>query len=374
MPDSLAKILVWYWGRRGGGAEYALEMARALQARGAFELHLSLSRQNELFDDFASLGLPGCHVDTIKGRFGPALALARVPRMRRRLAGYLAAQRIDAVYGTMSTIWSGLAVGAVRAARYLHTVHDATPHLGERVPLPGFLVGREIAASDALVVLSEHVKGQVVRDYGYDEKRIWTVPHGPFATADGPGTPRQAPEGRPWRLMFFGRILAYKGLGLLLDAYADLVREQNVRLEIVGGGDLSPYESQLAELPGVAVQNRWVPNAEIGKVIAGADLVVLPYVEASQSGVAPLAYGAGVPVIATPVGGLVEQVRDGETGLVAEQLSAEALARSIAAMMADRALYRRCSAGALAAASGELSWPTAASKVAQAIGGMLLRA
>ena len=84
MSDKLAKLLVWYWGRRGGGAAYTLEMVRALMARESFDLHLSLSRQNELFEAFAALGLPGCHVDTVKAPLGAAGALIRVPNMRRR--------------------------------------------------------------------------------------------------------------------------------------------------------------------------------------------------------------------------------------------------------------------------------------------------
>ncbi len=371
MPDRMKKVLIWYWGRRGGGAKYTLEMARALQARNEFSLHLSLSRQNELFDAFAALGLPGCHVDTVQGPLGPAVAVLRMPLLRRRLARYIRAQGINAVYGTMSTIWSGLAIGAVGSARYLHTVHDAVPHPGERLPLPGRLVGREIAASDGLIVLSEHVRRQVIEAYGYPSNRIWTIPLGQLSFGALPDAPKKEPEGRPWRLMFLGRILAYKGLGLLLEAYEELSKGHKVCLEIVGGGDLSPYRDRLSALPDIVVDNRWIPESEMGRVIARADLVVLPYLEASQSGIAPLAYATATPVVATPVGGLAEQVRHGETGWVADAVSASALSRGIAAMISQRGLYERCSRGALRAAKGELSWPLLAGQAAHAIGEIL---
>lgn len=369
-PLPLARVLIWYWGRRGGGAAYTLEMARALKARESFELHLSLSRQNELFEDFAALDLPGFHVDTVSGRLGPVTALLRVPQMRRRLSEYLLAQRIDGVYGTMSTIWSGLAAGVLRGLPYLHTVHDASPHPGERIPLPDRLVNRELAASSGLIVLSEHVRRQLQEARSYPDDLIWTVP---LAGAPGMGGPRQAPRDRPWRLMFFGRILDYKGLGLLLDAYAALKTRYEVDLEIVGGGDLTPYRRQLEALPEVRVDNRWIPEGEIGAVISRADLIVLPYIEASQSAVVPLAYGAAIPVVATPVGGLAEQVGHEQTGALAENVSAEAVAAAIARLLADPDLYQGCSAGALALAKDELSWAKAAGKVAGAMGDVLNR-
>jgi glycosyltransferase involved in cell wall biosynthesis len=73
----------------------------------------------------------------------------------------------------------------------------------------------------------------------------------------------------------------------------------------------------------------------MAQLVAGADAVVLPYREASQSGVAPMAHGLGVPVVATPVGGLAEQLRDGVDGVLARDMTAQALAEAMDAA-ADR--------------------------------------
>src|SRR5208282_4726743 len=70
----------------------------------------------------------------------------------------------------------------------------------------------------------------------------------------------------------------------------------------------SPVLATLRELPGVAVENRWIPEEELGPLLAWADAIVLPYREASQSGVAAAAITAGRLVVATEVGGLVEQL------------------------------------------------------------------
>jgi glycosyltransferase involved in cell wall biosynthesis len=66
------------------------------------------------------------------------------------------------------------------------------------------------------------------------------------------------------------------------------------------------------------VENRWVPEGEIGALIAWADILVLPYKEASQSGVAPAAMAAGRYVVSTRVGGLVEQLGDNELATLCE--------------------------------------------------------
>jgi len=93
----------------------------------------------------------------------------------------------------------------------------------------------------------------------------------------------------------------------------------------------------------------------------------LPYGEASQSGVAASAYAAGRPVVATPVGGLVEQVVHGTTGLLAQDLSAEALADEVAALVDSPVLFDLCSAGALNHANSMLTWEKSAQKIAEVV-------
>ena len=74
--------------------------------------------------------------------------------------------------------------------------------------------------------------------------------------------------------------------------------------------------------------NRWLGADEIAAALQRYDAVVLSYIEASQSGVAAAAYGSGMPVIATPVGGLSEQVQEGVTGVMAARVDARALAEA----------------------------------------------
>ncbi len=114
--------------------------------------------------------------------------------------------------------------------------------------------------------------------------------------------------------------------------------------------------AELAALPGVELDLGWKSDREILAHLDWCDACVLPYVEASQSGVAPLSFKRGRPVIATGVGGLPEQIHHGETGLIAEAGSAESLAAAIRRFAEDRPLLRRCAANALFQTENELSW------------------
>ena len=271
----------------------------------------------------------------------------------------------------MQAIWDAATLPSLSRGptRSVMVLHDAFFHPGDEYPLRYAVLRRQIQAADALIVLSGHVRRQAIEAYGYPAERIWEMPHGAFGFGSGEVRPAVHPRGaRPLRLLFFGRIVAYKGLDHLLRAQR-LLRERGVEAEIVvaGSGSLEPHADLLAGLPGVEVHNRWLGDEEIAGFMAGADVAVLPYVEASQSGVAASAYAAGRPVVATPIGGLAEQVVDGETGLLARDMSVEALADAIRRFASDPELLDRCGAGALAHARHELSWRRSAEVVADVV-------
>lgn len=95
---------------------------------------------------------------------------------------------------------------------------------------------------------------------------------------------------------------------------------------------------------------------ELGVVVPpSSDAVVLPYNVSSQSGVAAASFGSGRPVVATPVGGLMEQVIPG-TGVIAKDMSAEAFADALTVLIGDPMLFDRCGAGALHHGQMDLDW------------------
>jgi glycosyltransferase involved in cell wall biosynthesis len=79
----------------------------------------------------------------------------------------------------------------------------------------------------------------------------------------------------------------------------------------------------------VTFYNSYVPNEELGVYFSAADVVVLPYLEATQSGVVQVALGFEKPIIATSVGGMPEAVHEGETGLIVPPADSDALYKAI---------------------------------------------
>lgn len=135
-------------------------------------------------------------------------------------------------------------------------------------------------------------------------------------------------------MLFFGYVRAYKGLNVLLEAQARIVKELNVRLLVVGEfyDDKEKYLKQIASLGianSVTVNSDYVANEKVGLYFSAADVVVLPYSSATQSGIAQIAYNFNKPVIATNVGGLAEVVRHGVTGLVVPPNDPDALKHAV---------------------------------------------
>ena len=361
-----ARLLIWHWGRRGGGPRFTYELVRELCEREDIELHLSVSRQSEIFETFRALNVREFFVDTYSGIPSAVMQSLYLPRLRRTFRAYLVNNDIDIVICTMTHVWNSLVVDVIEKAGAIFVlfVHDANLHPGEYHRLRDWLRLRELRAADHLITFTKSVRDTLARQLGYPKERVSVVPLGVFSSGSHDRLPRDLPTDRPVRLLFFGRILPYKGLDLLLEALP-LIRRQlpNVELYIVGSGDLKPYRHLMRGLEGLHVDNRWVPETEISEVLASHDLVVLPYREASQSGVVAVAFGEGIPVVATPAGGLPEQVADLNTGLVSAETSARALGAAIVMLLTDPVLYRRCSESALRHSRDTLGWPRIADLV-----------
>lgn len=347
-------ILLWYWGRKGGGARYTLEVARALKGEGV-DLHLSISNRNELFDDFVELGLPLFPVDTYDNVWQFVIKSAALPVYARRLRDYIERENISVVYSTMHHLWSAYVSRQVKdlGVNYVLTVHDAQPHPGDGGSLRQWLLDRDIANSDRIIVLTETVKNQLVRRKDWSNKSIEVIPHGSFVYCEG--SPRTLHPNESFIVVFYGRILPYKGIKLLVEAWGKIrALVRNVQLEIWGQGDVSDYRPWIESDPSIRLENRWIDESEIADIFKRAHLCVLPYLEASQSGVIPIALAAGVPVVITPQPGLLEQIQHGG-GVACREVSADAIADAVIAIYTNPQKYERLSRAALSA-SEHFGW------------------
>jgi len=148
----------------------------------------------------------------------------------------------------------------------------------------------------------------------YNLKKVSIVPHGSYNELKKNIRIKKDPN--VCNLLFFGLIRQYKGLNYLIDAFDKIPKEKikNYRLYIVGEAweDTNPEElvekSKYKEY--ITLINKYVPDEDVNKYFSLADVVVLPYTRASQSGAAHIATSYGIPVIVSEVGGLKESMRD----------------------------------------------------------------
>jgi glycosyltransferase involved in cell wall biosynthesis len=301
------RVLVWQWGRRGAGPRYALELARGLRAVDGVQAVLSLSRQAEIMQDpLLECDLP---MDTYTSLLGWGRRLLTIPFEAPFLARRIRALRLDVAICAMPAPLDLLMAGALRRAGvpFAVVVHDASLHPGDILPLQIVLQNRLLHRADALVTLSRHVAEQLQAQGRIGGRPLLSATLSPLAYGPPPPPPRA--HGGPLRLLSFGRLLPYKGLDMLAEALERLGAGE-YEMRVAGTGPESATLDALRGLPGVTVENRWVPEDVVGGLLAWSDALVLSHREASQSGVAAAALEAGRWVVATDVGGLGEQLRD----------------------------------------------------------------
>ena len=146
-------------------------------------------------------------------------------------------------------------------------------------------------------------------------------------------------------ILFFGLIRKYKGLDILLEAFGKLSEEYQLIIAGEPYGSFEPYQQIIDRLPGkdrIHSSLKYIKDSEVSKYFSAADLAVLPYRSATQSGISSVSYHFEVPMIVTDVGGLKETIGDRGTGLVAPEGTPEAIYNEIERYFSDPAIAEEC--------------------------------
>ncbi len=224
------------------------------------------------------------------------------------------------VFGTLA---AGLKACGIRCVMECHNVF---PHEPSLLDLP--LLGYAFAPIRRFITHSQSDREALI--HLFDDK---TVSIAPLPVINELASLSQASRsGRT--ILFFGLVRPYKGLDILLNALPQVRAQVDCRLLIVGEFyDAEEKYRALARQLGieqiVQIENRYLPNEEVPELLARADVLVLPYRSATQSGVARMALASGLPLIAARVGGLAEVVEEGVNGLLFSPGDAKQLAERL---------------------------------------------
>jgi colanic acid/amylovoran biosynthesis glycosyltransferase len=199
---------------------------------------------------------------------------------------------------------------------------------------------------DLMLVLSEDM-GRDLVELGCPKAKVKVQHLGIDVSSFAFRSPRAAATGEPAKFVAVGRMVEKKGFVPLIEAFARAHREQPMRLTIAGDGPQRAQIDELVDRHGLADAVELLgprPHAEISRVMAAADLFVLPSVTAAEGDkegtptVLMEAMATGLPVVSTHHAGIPEVVHDGEHGLLVPERDIDALARALvtAANAVDR--------------------------------------
>lgn len=239
-----------------------------------------------------------------------------------------------------------------------------------------FLSQKIYRSFSAVFFLAEKTRQDFHRFSGLPTDRTFTIPHGDqsmFIAGDEQRVDMRSHYGllkEEKVILFFGVIRPSKGLPDLIEAFALLPKRLNARLLIVGYPTKHADMGELQDIinthhlsDSVTIDPRYIAMEEVGPLMEAATLVVFPYRNATQSGALHLAYSFGRPVIATTVGGLAEDVKDGQTGYLVPPRSPADLAAAIARLLDEPGRLAQMGMEARRFSQAEHSWDAVAERI-----------
>jgi glycosyltransferase involved in cell wall biosynthesis len=260
--------------------------------------------------------------------------------------------------------WFNVGLLACPLPNLVTTIHDPAMHAGDlsQRKIPQVLRDLPLRYSKQLIVHGQALKEMMLEKYPISPEQISVIPIGQLSIYKH-WNQEVWPE-EEGTVLFFGRIWPYKGLDYLIAAEPVITAAcPQARFIIAGQGeDFNRYRAMMAHPERFEVRNEYVPREDIPPLFQRASVVVLPYIEASQSAIVPLAYAFGKPVVATKVGGIPDVVSHRQTGLLVSPCDSDALAEAVISLLKDPEYRQRMGECARKRTEADLSWEAIALK------------
>lgn len=327
---------------RGGIAQFAQNLAQKLATAGHDVVMFTFLHQ------YPALFFPGSEQKDTSGK-PPELATQKILTPYNPITWFSAAHDINAWKPDVLIVsyWIpfmapalGFILRKLKSTRKIYLIHNVEFH--EKWLLAKALTRYAMQPADKFITLSDVSSKALINLLGAGIKsRLLQLFHPVYEYLHLPDTHTDEDS---YKILFFGFVKPYKGLDILLQAFA-LALKTIPQLKLIVAGDvygdkknyLDLIESQQLK-DNVELHFRYIADNEIEGFFNACDVCVIPYRSATQSGVVQLSYAFDKPVIATRVGGIEEAVTDGETGLLAEAENPADLAEKILAFYAQNRL------------------------------------
>jgi glycosyltransferase involved in cell wall biosynthesis len=348
--------------------ENLLKMRIAIIAFAFIEYTIELA--NELAQtQRVLLVLPERKTQDLKELIDPRVetAIAAFPRARNPLNLFYVFQMIRRMYQFKpqvihfqgSYFWFNLALPFLGNCPVVTTIHDPVAPFGNwQSRKLIFLNPNSLAmiCSNRLIVHGQEIKRALLRQKFLTSHKIHVIPHGQ-CTSFTRWKADEIPEDTNL-ILFFGRIWQYKGLEYLIKAEPEISRLfPAIKIIIAGSGEpIDRYLAMIEHPDNFLIFNYFVPEKMVAWLFQKAALVVLPYLECSQSGVIPLAYSFAKPVIATQVGSIPDVVEHEKTGILVAPGNSNGLAQAVIGLLRDRKKRRRLGQNGYRKVCSESGW------------------
>lgn len=348
----------------GGTQLYVSQLANSLAET---DNEVSLFLGNHLYNEkyYSNSKAKIIFIDTQSSYFNMFLKLVN-PYSYYKILKLIEQEKPRVVHLVFEDLISGiiLCVLKIKGYKLILTEHNPSPHLGEKLIVKmnqestKFILRKIV---NKIIVHGDNIKNQLITK-GVMESKISVVPHGDFLyyLKWAKNIPVET------SILFFGSIQEYKGLEYLIKAAPLIaIHIPDFKIIIAGKGDFSQYEHLIKDRSYFEIHNEHIPDEDVACFFERAKLVVLPYIDGSQSGVIPIAYAFKKPVIVTNVGSIAEAVDDNETGFVIPPRDSEALASSVVKLLKNDSSRKSMGEKGYEKMIDEFSWAKVSNKVLQ---------
>jgi glycosyltransferase involved in cell wall biosynthesis len=313
--------LILYLGKRGGGSLLSKQVYEKIQNQQRF--HFRFSKNNEEFQKFTH-NVQNLILDDVETGFKAMVFLNKKRNFQKNLVYYIRKNKITNLVVLMAHPWDvgiekllkGTGVNCIRV------IHDAKKHPGDNWP-SNAMIRKLVKNANMVITLSEYVKSNITRF------------NSNIVVCDFPKFEHRANKSKTKNMDGFvigivGRSSRYKGVEKGLLACQEF-RGGNVKISVIGqvAKNIHSQHLHLAD----RIVDSWLSPDEFIHEISQLDLILLPYTEASQSGIIPIAISLNKKIVVTKIGGLPEQIESYPNGIVCETSSVEDLTSGL-----DRAI------------------------------------